>query len=264
MPDLVSIVMAAYNAGSVICSTIESVIDQTYTDWELIVVNDASTDYTRKIMEEYVERDKRISLYNLDQNHGYPAYPRNFGVRKARGTLVAILDSDDIWHPEKLAFQVKYLQETKAHFCSTQMINFKNESEIQFREPAGIRYKKITFSNQLRRYSTPTSSVLLKRNLLEKFPFIEDKLHGGREDLKCWLQIHQQIGESIKLNFPFVYYRITPGQLSGSKPKMLLKSFIILWNFRLSNGNKLGVRSIYFMFTHVFHAIHYRILKKSL
>ncbi|MBT8230827.1 MAG: glycosyltransferase, partial [Bacteroidia bacterium] len=225
MSELVSIVIASYNAAHFLGNTIDSVIDQTYKDWELIIVNDASTDNTIELVNDYIDKDDRIRIFSLETNNGNPSYPRNFGVKMARGEWIAILDSDDIWHPRKLEFQMAFLKRTNAQFCSTQMKNFKKEREISFNDPDDLKHVVITFSNQLKRYNTPTSSIVLKKHLLEKFPFMNDKLHEKREDLKCWLDIHQEIGESIKLQYPFVRYRISPGQLSKEKFKLVFRSF---------------------------------------
>ena len=108
---LVSVVMPAFNAAELIGPTLESVISQSFGDWELLVVDDCSKDSTREVVQAWADKDSRIKLITLPSNFGGPAGPRNEGVRLARGQYVAFLDSDDIWHPEKLKTQVGFHQE---------------------------------------------------------------------------------------------------------------------------------------------------------
>ena len=264
MSKLISIVLASYNAGHFLESTINSIQNQTYTDWELIVVNDGSSDNTIEVIERLRQKDSRIRLYSLEKNSGNPSLPRNVGVSKANGSWIAIFDADDFWHPRKLEFQMKFLSETGAQFCSTEMKTFRDEKEVRFKKIDTVEYEVITFADHLKRFNTPTPSVILKKHLLVKFPFLDDMIHDKREDLKCWLEIHQEIGESIKLKFPFLHYRRSPGQISRHKSKLVLKTFLVLWNFRLSNGKKLGIRSVYYTFTHLLHATICRLCNKSL
>ncbi len=106
----VSIIIPTYNAEKFIDSTIQSVIDQTYKDWELIIVDDCSKDNTRMILEEWQKKDTRIQLIFLDKNSGGPAHPKNVGILKATGKYIAYLDHDDEWMPEKLEKQVAVLE----------------------------------------------------------------------------------------------------------------------------------------------------------
>ena len=261
---LVSIIMPSYNVEKLIGQSIESVIAQSYKDWELIIIDDCSVDATCRVVEKYAKLDARIRLFVLGKNNGAPAAPRNIGVREARGDWVAMLDSDDIWHPMKLEFQMKYLSKTGAKFCSTQMNDFNDFNEIEILRPRDIRVERITFSKQLRRYRTPTSSVILSKELLVSNPFNEDLRFKAREDLDCWLRIHEHIGSSIKLLFPFLNYRHVEGQISGSKLSMVKRTLFVLGEYRQLSGKFLGWRKYIYVSTHVIYSIYYRIIKKSL
>lgn len=107
---LVSIVMPAYNSGKFIGKAIDSVIAQTYRNWELIVVDDASTDNTAGVVDKYTKKDSRIKYHRLDKNSG-AAVARNTAVKLARGKYMAFIDSDDIWFPEKLTKQISFMDE---------------------------------------------------------------------------------------------------------------------------------------------------------
>ena len=99
---LVSIITPTYNSAAFIGATVESVLGQTYQAWEMLIVDDASTDSTKEVIKDYSSADSRISFFQFDRNSGGPAAPRNFGIHQAKGSLVAFLDSDDLWLPAKL------------------------------------------------------------------------------------------------------------------------------------------------------------------
>ena len=106
----VSIITPCYRAESTIAQTIESVIAQTFTDWEMIIVDDASDDGSARIIKEYCQKDDRIKYYRLDRPSGSPSMPRNYGIEHSNGKLIAFLDADDVWLPDKLEKQVAFLK----------------------------------------------------------------------------------------------------------------------------------------------------------
>lgn len=107
---MISIITPAYNAENFICETIESVQKQTYKDWELIIVDDCSTDYTNVVAKEYAEKDPRIKVIKAPKNGGVAA-ARNIGLENATGDYIAFVDSDDLWKPEKLEKQLAFMKE---------------------------------------------------------------------------------------------------------------------------------------------------------
>lgn len=265
MNDLVSVVMPSYNAEKFIGRTIESVLAQSYENWELLVIDDGSTDNTCDVVSHFAENNLRIKLIALAENHGAPAAPRNIGVREANGKWIAFLDANDIWHPSKLDLQMGAIYTSNAVFCSSVMINFTDDNSLLFSKPSyDVQIKNISFLMQLRKCRTPTSSVVASRSLLLEFPFIENIEYKAREDLECWLRIHEKIGSSIKLLYPLLYYRIVDGQISGSKWKMTQKTYMVLSNFRLTSGERLGWRAFYYVITQSIYSIYFRLIKKSL
>lgn len=105
--DLVSIIMPSYNTGKYISESIDSVVNQTYSNWELIIVDDCSVDDTDEIVSAY--NDSRIKYLKNATNSG-AAYSRNYALREARGEWIAFLDSDDVWVDNKLEVQIKFMQ----------------------------------------------------------------------------------------------------------------------------------------------------------
>lgn len=113
--SLVSIITPTYNCGNFISKTIQSVMSQSYTNWELIIVDDCSTDNTEEIVNKYCSADKRIKYYQLKRNSG-AAEARNLALRLASGKWIAFLDSDDLWLPSKLESQINFMTETGYSF----------------------------------------------------------------------------------------------------------------------------------------------------
>lgn len=116
MEDLVSIIMPSYNTGRFIRESIESVLGQTCQNWELLIVDDGSTDDTLQVIKGV--SDPRIRLFCNEKNSG-AAVSRNRALREAKGRWIAFLDSDDLWHPEKLERQIRFMKETGCHFSYT-------------------------------------------------------------------------------------------------------------------------------------------------
>ena len=121
---LISIVVPLYNADKYIGETINSVLKQTYSNWELIIVDDCSTDNSRQVVEEFMA-DQRIKLIKLDNNFGGPAGPRNIGIEKAKGEYVSFLDADDLWDENKLYHQLNFMRTESLDFSSTEVYPFE-------------------------------------------------------------------------------------------------------------------------------------------
>lgn len=116
MNDLVSIIMPSYNTAQYISDSVKSVLAQTYTKWELLIVDDCSTDNTDEIIASF--QDKRIRYFKNERNSG-AAVSRNKALRAAKGKWIAFLDSDDLWHPEKLENQIRFMEENDYKFTFT-------------------------------------------------------------------------------------------------------------------------------------------------
>lgn len=123
---LVSVIMPSWNTGKFIAESIESVINQTYTNWELIIVDDCSTDNTDEIVAGFA--DERIRYLKNEKNSG-AALTRNRAIREARGEWIAFLDSDDLWMPEKLEHQIQFMQEHHAVFSYHEYIKIDEQSQ---------------------------------------------------------------------------------------------------------------------------------------
>jgi glycosyltransferase involved in cell wall biosynthesis len=146
MKPLVSVITSCYNSSNFVSQSIESVINQTYRNWELIIVDDCSTDSSVEIIKNFIRKDNRIKLFLLSKNSGSPVKPRNTGIRNAQGRYIAFLDSDDIWLPTKLEKQLLFFDDdqTAIVFSYYEKITEMGErnNRIIF-SPKMVTYKKL-------------------------------------------------------------------------------------------------------------------------
>ncbi len=254
---VVSVVTPSWNAEALIGKTIESVIEQSFTNWEMIIVDDCSSDGTREVVQGWCDRDPRIRLIALPENFGGPAGPRNAGVHAAKGKYVAFLDADDIWHPEKLALQLRLLEEQGGVFACSAMVDFTDDRHIQFPQFDHLRFGVVKFNQQSIRNRIPTSSVIALRELLLQHPFEESVRYRAVEDNHCWLRILESGAVCHKLLLPVLNYRKVDGQISGSKLEMAKKVFMM---HREYPGRSLPA-ALLMTFTHVCGAVYLRIFK---
>ncbi|WP_309045377.1 glycosyltransferase family 2 protein [Marinobacter sediminicola] len=256
----VSVITPAYNAEALISRTIESVIDQTFSDWEMIIVDDCSSDGTRLILEAWAKKDERIKVTVLGKNFGGPAGPRNVGVGIASGDYIAFLDADDIWHPQKLELQLKILENGSANFVCSQMRDFISADHIDFKRFGDYQKELVSFRQQSIRARIPTSSVVVRRELLINNPFEEDIAYKAVEDYHCWLRVLETTPNCVKVLLPLVYYRIIEGQISGSKLYMMRKVFMVHRKY----PNRSFVDAIFLTLCHVSGGFYSRFLKKEM
>lgn len=183
---LVTVIMPAYNAERFIEEAISSVIGQTVSDWELLVLDDCSRDGTCAIVERLAAEDGRITLLRNETNRGV-SRTRNRGLDLARGRYVAFLDSDDVWHPEKLEKQIDRACKTGAElvFCSYGIVNSTGEkAKTDYIVPDSIDFDGLLKENVI-----GCSTVLLTDAVARQYRFQTDFYH---EDYVLWLSLLKQ------------------------------------------------------------------------
>lgn len=208
---LVSVIMPSFNAERFIGESIESVIAQTVRDWELIVVDDASTDATRAIVTAYRQRDPRIRLIAQRTNSG-PAAARNLGLDQAQGDLIAFLDSDDVWYPRKTEKQVAAMDRLHADVSYTAYERRREGRAVGdvVPVPATLRYDRL-----LRRCVIGCSTGMVRRATggAVRMPPIRQ-----RQDHGYWLSLLRDGSRiAIGVNEPLVSYRVHAASLSANK-----------------------------------------------
>jgi len=211
--SLVSIIMPAYNAEKYISEAIESVISQTYENWELIVIDDCSTDNTKNIIEIYQNTDERIKPIYLTKNSGKPSKAKNHGLKIAVGNFIAFLDSDDIWMPEKLAKQVEVMQKNNSYgLCYTGGFWIDEQgNKIKSFLP---RYRNgDVFYKMLKHYELNNQSVFItKEALLNTLGQFNETITIG-EDYNLFMHIMKTY-KTCSIQEHLIKYRIHGGAIT--------------------------------------------------
>lgn len=223
----VSVVIPLYNAEQYIAETITSVQAQTFSDFEIVVVNHACTDSSVSVVEDMARHDNRIRIVHMDTNFGGPAWPRNTGIREAKGEYIALLDADDVWLPQKLQTQIDFMKKHNLDFCSTDVVRIDDKSVPmdtslwdKLARTARNRFAKaepsvadLFFFNQI-----STSSTIVRRDVFDRYTFKEDPLLITKEDLFLWLQLTNDSTMKYRyLNQKLSSYRVIETSLTNDK-----------------------------------------------
>jgi glycosyltransferase involved in cell wall biosynthesis len=191
---LISVIMPAYNAERHIAAAIQSAQDQTYQRWELIVIDDGSTDATAEIARRFASSDNRIRC--ISQHNQKQAKARNIGIGRCKGELVAFLDSDDLWIREKLELQAKALRENNADLVFSDGFIFHGndvaDESLTFSTLSGSFGGAEMFALLLICNRIPTLSVLMRRDVWEEVGGFDESPRHGSEDYDLWLTIAQR------------------------------------------------------------------------
>jgi teichuronic acid biosynthesis glycosyltransferase TuaG len=216
---LITIITPLHNAEIYIYETIESVINQTYKNWEMIIVDDCSTDSSRDIVKEFENKDTRIKLIELEFNFGGPARPRNVGIENAKGEYVAFLDADDVWFPKKLEKQMDFLKQNQdIDICHT-LSNIIDENSVEkgVLNSRGI-YNMLKFLVKEKNLLFYTNYININSTLMKidkALKFEEGKNLIAAEDWKYWID-NNKAGKNIKLvNEVLVKYRVHDASISN-------------------------------------------------
>lgn len=250
MHSQVSIIIPCYNAGERIRETLNSVLGQTYRNWEAIVIDDCSTDHSVEIINSFVKEDPRISLIINDENSGGPSIPRNLGIASAKGDLIAFLDSDDIWMPEKLEHQLQFMKEKNAWISSTsyELIDESGNSLGKAIHAQPV----MDFNKYLRNTNIGFSSTVIMRELLKG---VEFRKMPVAEDFPFWLDVFRKGYTMFGLTEVLTQYRVQKNSLSSNKlrsAKHIWKTYRTIEKFNL-------LRSLYYFNSYAFNAIKKRL-----
>lgn len=235
--DLVSIITPVYNATKFIGETILSVLNQSYQNWELILVNDCSKDDSLAIINSYAEKDKRVIVINHIQNMGVAA-ARNTGTKIAKGKYISFLDSDDCWDEGKLLQQVTFMDANELVLSHTAYRKINELGKVI--NPHIKVNKHIGYNGLLKHNEIGLLTSMYNVNLLGKLYF--KKI--GHEDFAFWLQILKKGYMSYGINDVLASYRVHGHSLSSNK----IKSASYSWNI-YRNVEKLSLMSSLYYFT---------------
>lgn len=236
---LVSVIMPAYNSEKYIADAIDSVLAQTYRNFELILINDCSADSTLDIMNNYAQKDSRITVVSNEVNSGV-SFSRNRTIRMSEGEYVAFLDSDDIWAPEKLEKQISLAnsnpQASLIYTASGFIRQDGKRVDFIMHVPDKISRKELLKQNVI-----SCSSVLIKRSSIENVSMPSDKMH---EDFATWLTVLKKEPYAYGIDEPLLIYRLSNHSKSSNK----LKAALMTWRVYKYAGLNFFERLYYMSF----------------
>jgi teichuronic acid biosynthesis glycosyltransferase TuaG len=215
---LVSVITPAYNSAKYMKQAINSVQQQTFQNWEMIIVDDGSHDNTCEIVKNLMVNDTRIRLIATKQNRGV-ADARNRALLEAKGRFIAFLDSDDYWMPTKLAKQLNFMTEKSIgfSFCGYRQISMDGTlCGLQVNVP-----ESITYSDLLKKNIIGCLTVMLDRQIVGEFSMRKER----HEDYILWLSLLKSGHKAYGLNEDLARYRIVSNSITSNK----LKSAIWVW-----------------------------------
>lgn len=219
----VSIITPVFNSSEFIEETMISVINQSYINWEMIFVDDCSSDNSVEIIKEYQKKDDRFKLFLLDKNSG-SGVARNKAILEASGEIIAFLDSDDLWVPEKLEKHVSFMIKHDAAFSHTSY-GFIDENGNKIKETYHVSDKPVTYKKLLKRteISCLTAMYDARKTGKQYMPELMRK-----QDYGLWLTILKLGFNSIPLKEELAFYRQRKNSATSNKFKLILKHFTFL------------------------------------
>ena len=243
----VSVIIPVYNSSKYVLECLNSVLNQTYKNLEIIVIDDKSTDNSVEIIETI--KDKRIKLIKQEKNLGV-ALTRNRGIEEATGSYLCFIDSDDKWKNKKIEKQIKFMNKKNCEFSYTGY-EFANEKCI----PSGKKVfvpDRLCYKDALKNTTISTITVMFNMEKLTKEDIYMENIKS--EDTACWWKILRKVKYAYGLNEILSYYRNVPNSLSSNKIKALYRT----WN--LYKHEKLSiVERMYYFTNYVVNAIRRRI-----
>lgn len=248
--ELVSIVVPVYNAEKFIKDTIDSVLNQTYKNWELLLIDDCSIDNSHEIIKKYIKKDNRINYFKLRKNSG-PAVARNKGIEEAKGKYLCYLDADDKWDEHKLEKQINFMKKIKCDFSFTSY-EFANKEGI----PTGKKVfvpNKISYEQALKNTTIWTCTVMFDLTKISKQIILMPNVKS--EDTASWWKILKYVDYAYGMPEVLSFYRRSERTLSSNKFVAIKR----IW-FLYRKVEKLNfLKSLYCFTCYAIHAVLRRI-----
>lgn len=257
MNALVSIITPCFNSEKYISQAIQSVLNQTHQEWELLLVDDCSSDETFSIISNFASQDNRIKAFKLDENSG-AGVARNFAIQKASGNYIAFLDADDLWKSEKLEKQLHFMHTQNIPFTFSfyetidEVGNLRNET---ITTPSKIKYQQLYYCNWIGNL-TGIYSV----DFFGKIPIAPIK---KRQDWMMWLQIVKQIQIAIPVPESLAFYRVREDSISASKWKLIQYNFKVYRDFHKRNFISACFDTLQFLYVQLVIKPKYKLITKK-
>lgn len=235
---LVSIITPMYNGERFVGDTIHSVLNQTYSNWEIIVIDDGSKDKGPEKVKKFAAQDNRINIFS--QANGGSAAARNNGIRRAKGQYIALLDADDTWNPDFLEKQINLMNEKKAllvYSSHTRIDEHSKEILTPFIVP-----EKINYNDLLKSCYISCLTGLYDTSVYGKV-YLREDMKSLRDDYVYWLEIMKKVKVAYGNKEIIANYRILNSSASRKKNKVIIPHFKVLYKVE-----KLGlIRSLYYL-----------------
>ena len=230
----VNIILPYYNSSQFLKETINSILNQKFKNWKLIIVDDGSDMYNKQILRKYINHNK-IKIVFLKKNKG-AGFCRNLAIKHSKGDYIAFIDSDDIWHKNKLTNQINFMLQNNYEFTYTNYVAFskkknsmKKKNIVNTIKPP----KKFNFNKFIHNTSIGTSTMILKRSLIKNIKFINTEIC---EDYLFKCKILKKINYAYCLPKVLTMYRIRPNSLQSNK----FRNFYWMWYIN-KNYNRLSL-----------------------
>lgn len=247
MPTI-SVITPSYNSEKFIKECIQSVLNQSYCDWEMLIVDDCSTDNSVKIINKFTEIDNRILLISLEKNVG-AAEARNVAIKKAKGRFLAFLDSDDLWKNYKLENQLKFMESKDYAFTFTAYQPMTEDGEMKYSIISAPEY--MTYTSYLRNTIIGCLTVMIDR---EKTGDFEMPNIRSSHDMALWLHLMKRGFNAYGLNQSLAYYRIVSYSNTAKKWKAAKE----VWEVYRDVENLSFIYSLFNFIGYVYNAVKKR------
>ena len=241
---MVSIITPSHNTEKFIAKAIDSVLAQSYDDWEMIIVDDLSTDSSPATIKAYAQKDPRIKLLETKQRSG-AARARNRAIEVAQGRYIAFLDADDLWMPHKLEKQLAFMAENDLVFTYSSYKVFNEEDEVL---TTFVTVPEISYESMLKTCSVGCLTAIYDTEKLGKM-YLPDL--PTKEEYVLWLNIMKKIGRTKGIIEPLAYYRI--GQTSVSSDKVNAAAW--QWKVYRDIEDLSLAKSIYYFANYVYYGL---------
>jgi len=245
----VSIITPSYKSDQFISEAIQSVLNQTYKKWEMLIVDDASPDNSNYTIEEYIQQDDRIKLIKLEKNVG-AAEARNKALQIARGRYIAFLDSDDIWLPSKLEVQLDFMQHKGYAFTFSDYTPFSEDGKIYYhtiRAP-----KEIDYIGYCKNTIIGCLTVVIDKEQVGEFRMPNIR---SSHDMALWLLIMKRGFKAYGVNEILAQYRVVSSSNTANKHKAALE----VWNVYRKVERLTFFKSTWYFVHYLYHAIKKRL-----
>lgn len=237
---LVSIVVPVYNCAEWVGFTVDSVLQQTFTHWELILVNDGSTDQSLKVLHELAKKDTRILV--VDQPNGKQGRARNNGISRAKGEWIAFLDADDLWPDFKLERQLQLSIQHNVDLSFTDgFICIGNQMDLRTYR-FGVTQRVYQGNSAVQEFHAqnriPTSTVMARKSCFEKYGgFPEEPEIQNCEDYLLWTRLLHNGATFLSIDQPWLFYRVHENSSTGQEVKGLIPLVQALWRIDGEKGS---------------------------